>query len=131
MARIVRTPLSDAIDTPESCLRKSREFGAGPQAAEAGGNITKRELVGSSLHCLVTCQRSANVLKGRNQLVAATALHAGLDVSFVPYLFENCVDETWQLERFPTRSETSRMKRQRRHDYLYWEFDRFNFSGSK
>jgi hypothetical protein len=57
-------------------------------------------------------QRSANMLKGRDQLVAATALQAGLDVRFAPYLFENCVDETWQLDRFPTRKETSRMKRQ-------------------
>ncbi len=56
-------------------------------------------------------QRSAKVLKGRDQLVAATALQAGLDVSFAPYLFENCVDETWQLERFPTGKEQSRMKR--------------------
>jgi len=55
-------------------------------------------------------QRSANTLKGRDQLVAATALQAGLDVSFAPYLFETCVDETWQLERFPTHKETSRMK---------------------
>lgn len=56
-------------------------------------------------------QGSANTLKGRDQLVAATALQAGLDVSFAPYLFETCVDETWQLERFPTREEKSRMKR--------------------
>ena len=57
-------------------------------------------------------QRSVNMLKGRDQLVAATALQAGLDVSFAPYLFENCVDETWQLERCPTPKERSRMKRQ-------------------
>ncbi len=56
--------------------------------------------------------RSANLLKGRDQLVAATALQAGLEVGFAPYLFEDCVDETWQLERFPTRKETSRMKQQ-------------------
>ena len=51
------------------------------------------------------------MLKGRDQLVAATALQAGLDVSFAPYLFETCVAETWQLKRFPTHKETSRMKR--------------------
>lgn len=38
-------------------------------------------------------QCSANMLKGRDQLLAATALQAGLDVSFVPYLFEDCIDE--------------------------------------
>ncbi len=43
-------------------------------------------------------QRSANMLKGRDQLLAATALQAGLDVSFAPYLFEDCIDETWQLD---------------------------------
>ncbi|MCO6457151.1 MAG: hypothetical protein J5I93_17790 [Pirellulaceae bacterium] len=57
-------------------------------------------------------QRSARMLKGRDQLVAATALQAGLHVRFAPYLFENCVDETWQLERFPTAKEKSRMKPQ-------------------
>jgi hypothetical protein len=57
-------------------------------------------------------RRSATTLKGRDQLVAATALQAGLDVTFAPYLFETCVDETWQLERFPTRQEKSRMKSQ-------------------
>lgn len=56
--------------------------------------------------------RSTNMLKGRDQLAAATALQAGLDVRFAPYLFEDCVDETWQLERFPTAKEKSRMKRQ-------------------
>ena len=56
-------------------------------------------------------QRSANVLKGREQLVAASALQAELDVSFAPYLFETCIDDTWQLDRFPTSKEKSRMKR--------------------
>src|SRR5262249_39237085 len=53
--------------------------------------------------------QSASVLKGRDHLAAATALQAGLKVAFVPYMFENCADETWQLERFPTRSEKSRL----------------------
>jgi hypothetical protein len=52
---------------------------------------------------------SASVLKGRDHLAAATALQAGLKVAFVPYMFENCTDETWQLERFPTRGEKSRL----------------------
>lgn len=56
-------------------------------------------------------QRSANMLKGRDQLVAATALQAGLGVTFSPYLFEDCVDETWQLARFPTRQEQGKLKR--------------------
>lgn len=43
-------------------------------------------------------QQSMKMLKGRDQLVAAAALQAGLEVTFVPYLFENCIDETWQLE---------------------------------
>jgi hypothetical protein len=51
--------------------------------------------------------QSSTLLKGRDQLVAATALQAGLQVSFNPYLFENCADETWQLERFPTPKEKS------------------------
>lgn len=54
-------------------------------------------------------QDTSNRLKGRDHLVAATALEAGLKVDFVPYLFENCAEETWQLERFPTSKEKSRL----------------------
>jgi hypothetical protein len=54
-------------------------------------------------------QKSSTVLKGRDQLVAATALQAGLKVTFNPYMFENCVDETWQLERFPTVKEAAKL----------------------
>jgi hypothetical protein len=50
-------------------------------------------------------QKSVTMLKGRDHLVGATALQAGLIVTFQPYMFENCADETWQLDRFPTRNE--------------------------
>jgi hypothetical protein len=49
------------------------------------------------------------MLKGRDHLVAATALQAGLKISFNPYMFENCADETWQLDRFPTSKEKSKL----------------------
>jgi hypothetical protein len=55
---------------------------------------------------------TATMLKGRDHLVAASALEAGLKVQFHPYMFENCADETWQLERFPTRSEKACLGRQ-------------------
>ena len=45
------------------------------------------------------------MLKGRDQLVAATALQAGLGVAFTPYLFENCANDTWRMDRFPTPGE--------------------------
>jgi hypothetical protein len=54
-------------------------------------------------------QRSLITLKGRDHLVAATALLAGLKVSFNPYMFENCADETWQLKHFPTSQEQSKL----------------------
>jgi hypothetical protein len=54
-------------------------------------------------------QQSVTILKGRDHLVAATALQAGLKVTFSPYLFENCADETWQLDRFPTPAEQRRL----------------------
>jgi hypothetical protein len=54
-------------------------------------------------------RQSVTMLKGRDQLVAATALQAGLKVTFHPYMFENCADETWQLDRFPTRDEKARL----------------------
>jgi hypothetical protein len=56
--------------------------------------------------------QSATTLKGRDHLVAATALEAGLCVTFNPYMFENCADETWQLDRFPTRDEQKKLGRQ-------------------
>jgi len=45
------------------------------------------------------------MLKGRDQRVAASALEKGLGVTFAPCLFENCIDETWQLDRSPTPQE--------------------------
>ena len=44
--------------------------------------------------------------------MAVTALQAELGAHFVPYMFENCADETWQLERFPTSRERSKLKKQ-------------------
>jgi hypothetical protein len=54
-------------------------------------------------------RQSVTMLKGRDHLVAATALQAGLKVTFHPYMFEDCADETWQLDRFPTRNEQARL----------------------
>jgi hypothetical protein len=51
-------------------------------------------------------------LKGRDHLVAAAALAQGLAVTFCPYLIENCADETWQLERFPTPREQAALGEQ-------------------
>jgi hypothetical protein len=53
--------------------------------------------------------QSMTFLKGRDHLVGATAVQAGLKVTFQPYVFENCADETWQLARFPTRNEQARL----------------------
>ena len=52
------------------------------------------------------------MLKGRDHLVALTAIKAGLKVCFTPYMFENCADGTWQLSRFPTRGEKAKLGRQ-------------------
>jgi hypothetical protein len=60
---------------------------------------------------LVT-QKSVTMLKGRDHLAGATALQAGLIVTFNPYMFEDCADETWQLDRFPTSKETARLRSQ-------------------
>src|SRR5205807_5461165 len=54
-------------------------------------------------------RQSSTMLKGRDHLVAATAAQAGLKVRFNPYMFENCADETWQLDRFPTSKEKSKL----------------------
>ena len=57
-------------------------------------------------------QQSVTMLKGRDHLAAATALQAGLKVTFNPYMFENCADETWQLGRFPTSKEQAKLRSQ-------------------
>ena len=57
-------------------------------------------------------RESSTMLKGRDHLLAATALEAGLKLTFNPYMFETCVDETWQLDRFPTSQEKSKLRRQ-------------------
>jgi hypothetical protein len=54
-------------------------------------------------------RQSSTLLKARDHLAAATALQAGLKVTFNPYMFENCADETWQLDRFPTNNEKSKL----------------------
>jgi hypothetical protein len=46
--------------------------------------------------------RTVSTLKGRDAMVAAAALAAGLEVTFCPYLVETCADQTWQLGRFPS-----------------------------
>lgn len=55
---------------------------------------------------------SATNLKGRDHLVAATALDANLAVTFNAYMFEDCTDGTWQLERFPTEKEKAKLTHQ-------------------
>jgi hypothetical protein len=57
-------------------------------------------------------RQTVTTLKGRDHLVAATALQVGLKVTFNPYMFETCADEIWQLERFPTPDEQSRLDSQ-------------------
>jgi hypothetical protein len=66
-------------------------------------------------------RQSSTRLKGRDQLVAATALQAGLRVRFNPYMFEDCTDETWQLDRFPTSKEKSS---------LGWQVDSSDLEGA-
>jgi hypothetical protein len=56
--------------------------------------------------------QSSTMLKGRDHLVAATTIQAGLKISFNPYMFENCADEIWQLDRFPTSKEKSKLGHQ-------------------
>ena len=57
-------------------------------------------------------RQTVSALKGRDHLVAAAVLATGLAVTFCPYLIENCADETWQLERFPTPREQAALGEQ-------------------
>jgi hypothetical protein len=63
-------------------------------------------------------RQAVTMLKGRDHLVAAAALQTGLKVTFHPYMFENCADESWQLDRFPTRAEQARLGPQMDEDDL-------------
>ena len=56
-------------------------------------------------------QQTVSALKGRDYLVAAAILATGLEVTFCPYLIEDCADETWQLARFPTPREQRALRR--------------------
>ena len=50
-------------------------------------------------------RQTVSALKGRDYEVAAAAMAEGLEVSLCPYMIETCIDETWQLEHFPTPRE--------------------------
>ncbi len=50
-------------------------------------------------------RQTVSALKGRDHDVAAAAMAEGLEVTLCPYMIENCVDETWRLEHFPTPRE--------------------------
>jgi hypothetical protein len=50
-------------------------------------------------------RQTVSTLKGRDHEVAAAAMAAGLEVALYPYMVENCADETWQLDHFPTPRE--------------------------
>jgi hypothetical protein len=57
-------------------------------------------------------RQTASALKGRDYLIVAAVLAEGLTVTFCPYLIEDCADETWQLERFPTPREQAALGEQ-------------------
>jgi hypothetical protein len=50
-------------------------------------------------------RQTVSALKGRDHEIARAAITEGLEVTLCPYLIENCVDETWQLDHFPTPRE--------------------------
>jgi hypothetical protein len=50
-------------------------------------------------------RQTVSSLKGRDHVVAATAMTEGLEVTLYPYMIETCADETWQLDHFPTQRE--------------------------
>lgn len=50
-------------------------------------------------------RKTVLALKGRDLLVAKTALDRGLAVTLHPYLIETCADQTWVMQRFPTEDE--------------------------
>jgi hypothetical protein len=57
-------------------------------------------------------RQTVSALKGRDHEVAAAAMAAGLEVALYPYMIENCADETWQLDHFPTPRERAALRAQ-------------------
>jgi hypothetical protein len=57
-------------------------------------------------------RQTMSALKGRDYGIAAAAMAEGLEVTLCPYMIENCVDETWQLEHFPTPRERAELSDQ-------------------
>lgn len=50
-------------------------------------------------------RQTVSFMKGRDYEIARAAMSEGLKVTLCPYMLENCVDETWRLEHFPTPRE--------------------------
>ena len=50
-------------------------------------------------------RQTVSCLKGRDHVVAATAMAEALEVTLYPYMIETCADGTWQLDHFPTHRE--------------------------
>ena len=57
-------------------------------------------------------RQSVSALKGRDHEIARAAIAEGLEVTLCPYMIENCVDETWQLDHFPTPRERAALSDQ-------------------
>ena len=57
-------------------------------------------------------RQTVSALKGRDHEIARAAIAEGLEVTLCPYMIEDCVDETWQLEYFPTPREKSALSDQ-------------------
>lgn len=55
-------------------------------------------------------RQTASSLKGRDAVLAAVVLAEGLETTLWPYLLENCADETWRLEHFPTPREEAALR---------------------
>jgi hypothetical protein len=47
----------------------------------------------------------ASRLKGRDRLVAQSALRAGLEIQVRPYIHEDCANDSWRLSRAPSSAE--------------------------
>ena len=57
-------------------------------------------------------RQTLSALKGRDQQIAAAAMAEGVEVTLCPYMIENCVDEIWRLEHFPTSREKAALSDQ-------------------
>lgn len=104
---LVRRPVAGAADLEADLTAAVADLRFLPQGGLLGIACTHlyTALPGRNPFAETLSDPRVPALKGRDRIVAAAALGAGLPVRVRPYIFETSGDENWRLERPPTDRE--------------------------